>query len=88
MSVASESFPVVIEKAVYDFSWTKSTWYVAEVDCDGGRQVVCPNEGQYPHGSGLWCGVVSVIDGVGQVTVECWKVVERQVAPVVVVVEG
>ena len=33
----------------------------------------------------VWCGLVSGSDDVGQVTVECWKVVGRQVAPVVVV---
>ena len=79
---------MVNEKAVDDPAWNESTWHVDEVDCDGWRQVVYPNEGRYPHGGGPWCGVVNENDGAGQVTVECSKVVGRQVAPVVVVAES
>ena len=72
---------MVNEKAVDDSAWNESTWHVDEVDCDEWRQVVCP------PGCGPCGRLVSESDDVGHEIVECWKVVEHQVALVVVVAE-
>jgi hypothetical protein len=46
----------VSETVVDDSAWNESTWHVDEVECDGWRQVVCPNGGQYPQGGAVWAG--------------------------------